>query len=416
MATRILAIETNGSLRDLICRCLGRESYEVVGVSHGVEAIQEMRRTLPDLLVIDQSVPAGGLRTARILRLNPEFRSIPVLITLSGVRDRALSVIKEGQTAGIRNFLVKPYTPSMLVNRVTKELSERRGPIQLNIAQIQEEVRSLADLPVMSQTHGQIIEILNEEDAEVDMTRLLGLIESDPSLVATILKIARSAFYGFHGGLLKGAVTYLGLKRLREIVYAATVLNIFKEREGPETDGDFSIMDLWRHSVACGVVMKMLSREVKGRAHFLLGLLHDIGKVILNHRFSEYFKEVLRIASEEKRSVYDVEKDVLGITHADVGHVLGVSWQLPPEVTMCIAYHHWPSDAQMHKRLGSLAHIADIAVRTMGVGYAGDPLIPEMDPYADRLRITVDSIVARKEEIVKQVESIVSVRTPEDEP
>jgi len=55
------------------------------------------------------------------------------------------------------------------------------------------------------------------------------------------------------------------------------------------------------------VVMGMISREVRGRAHFLLGLLHDIGKVILNYRFSDYFREVLRIAGEQNRSIYDNE-------------------------------------------------------------------------------------------------------------
>lgn len=53
--------------------------------------------------------------------------------------------------------------------------------------------------------------------------------------------------------------------------------------------------------------MGMISREVRGRAHFLLGLLHDIGKVILNYRFSDYFREVLRIAGEQNRSIYDNE-------------------------------------------------------------------------------------------------------------
>ena len=416
MAGRILAIETNDSLRDLIDRCLGRKEYEVVGVRHGVEAIQEMRHALPDLLLIDQNVPAGGIRTARILRLNPKFRSIPILITLSGNRNQALPLIEEGRAAGLEDFLVKPYTPFLLAERVAKLLARSGNGIHLDITRVREEIRSLSDLPAMSHTHGQIVEVLGEEDAEVDMARLVRLIETDPSLVATILRIARSAFYGFRGAVVRNAVTYLGVKRLREIVYAATVLNIFEDREGPETAGVFSVLELWRHSLACGVVMGMISREVRGRAHFLLGLLHDIGKVVLHHRFSDYFKEVLRIVEEEKRSVYDVEKEVLGITHADVGHVLASAWKLPPEVAMCIAYHHCPSEASMHKRLGSLAHFSDIAVRTMEVGYGGDPLIPKMDPYTSKMRLKVDSIVSRKEEIVEQVESIISVRTVEDEP
>ena len=417
MSARILAIEANDSIRDLICNCLGRADHEIVGVRHGVEALREMRCRLPDLLLVDHAIPGGGIRTARILRLNPKYQKIPVLITIPRDRSRVLSLIEEGQKVGIDSFLAKPYTPSLLTERVSKELSRRHhSDLQLNIMQIREEIRSLGDLPVMSETHGRIIQNLNKQDEEVDIAELTRLIESDPSLVATVMKIARSAYYGFGGKLVRGAITFLGIKRLREVIFSSTVLNIFEDREGAETAGDFSILELWRHSAACGVVMTMLSREVKGRAHFLLGLMHDIGKFVLNHRFSDYFKEVLRIVDEEKRSVYDVEKEILGITHADVGHVLAATWGLPPEVVTCIAHHHHPSGAQMHRRLGALVHMSDIAVRTMGVGCGGDTLIPDMDPYASKLRVKLDSIVARKDEITKQVASIVSVRTTDDEP
>ena len=411
MTRRVLTIEANDSARDLLCRCLGGDGYEVVGVRHGVEAVREMHRALPDLLLIDQDVPAGGVRTARILRLNPKFRPIPVLVTIPGERCRALPLIEEGRAADIENFVAKPYTPSVLVERVAKELGrEDHKSTQPDIVQIREEIRSLSDLPVMPHTHAQILDTLSKEDKEVDVDRLVRLIESEPSLVATILKIARSACYGFSGSLVRGAVTYLGIKRLRPIVHAATVLNIFEDGEEPGTEGDFNVFELWRHSVACGVVMGMISREVRGRAHFLLGLLHDIGKVILNHKFHDYFKEVLRIVDEEKRSVYDVEKEILGITHADVGHILAAAWQLPPEVVISIAHHHRPSEAQMHKRLGALVHVSDIVVRRMEIGNGGDPLIPEMDPYAARMRVDLDSFAARKEEIVQQVDSIVSIR------
>ena len=416
MAGRILAIEGNDATREGMCQCLGQAGYEVVCVSHGVEAVREMGRVMPDLLVIDQDVPAGGVRTARILRLNPKFRAIPMLLTIPGERCQALPLIQEGRGVGIENFVGKPYTSSMLSKRITKELEKAdHENTQLNILQIQEEIRLLSDLPLMPETHAQILETLSEEDEEVDVGRLVQLIESDPSLVAKILKVARSAHYGFSGSFVRGAVTYLGIKRLRPIIHAATVLNLFEGREGSDTVGSFSVVELWRHSVACGVVMGIISRQVKSRSHFLLGLLHDIGKVILNHKFHDYFKEVLRIADEEERSVYDVERQILGITHADIGHVLAAAWELPPEVVTSIAFHHHPSEAQMHKRLGALVHISDIVVRTMEVGWGGDPLIPDMDPYAVRMRVSVDKIVARKEEVVRQVDSMVSIRESEDQ-
>jgi len=385
--------------------------YEVVFVDHGVAAIHDMRHTRPELILIDQDVPIGGMRTARIIRLNKEHGTIPMIIAIPGEKNQALLLLKQGREAGLKHIIVKPFDPSLLAERVAQALRMKdREDKQLDIAQIKKEIQSLSDLPAMPEIHGKILVIIGKPDTEVDVDRLVRLIEADPFLVANILKIARSACYGFGGSYVRNAVTFLGLKRLRPIIHAASVLKIFEKEEGPGTVGAFSVRELWRHSLACGVVMGIVSREVRGRAHFLLGLLHDIGKIVLNHKFHEYFKEVVRIVDEEKRSIYDVEKEILGITHADIGHVLASVWELPPEVVVAIAHHHRPSTAQMHKRLGALVHFSDIAVRTMQIGYGGDPLIPEMDPYANRLRLKMDSLVSRKEEIIEQVDSIASIR------
>ena len=90
----------------------------------------------------------------------------------------------------------------------------------------------------------------------------------------------------------------------------------------------------------------------------------------------------------------------------DCGAELAVHWDLPAEVRTAIGAHHHPGSSMQHKRLAAMVHIADIAVRTMKIGFAGDDLIPEMDPYAKRLKKSVEEITSQRDDIVSQVNSI----------
>ena len=97
---------------------------------------------------------------------------------------------------------------------------------------------------------------------------------------------------------------------------------------------------------------------------------------------------------------------MLGITHADCGGELAIHGDLPGEVRTAITSHHQPDQSTQHRRLAAMVHISDIAVRTMGIGCGGDPLIPEMDPYAARLQRSVEEIVQNKDDFIQQCDSI----------
>jgi HD-like signal output (HDOD) protein len=97
---------------------------------------------------------------------------------------------------------------------------------------------------------------------------------------------------------------------------------------------------------------------------------------------------------------------LLGITHADCGGELAIHWDLPGEVRTAITSHHQPGQSTQHRRLAAMVHISDIAVRTMGIGYGGDPLIPETDPYAARLQKSVEEIVQNKDDFIQQCDTI----------
>lgn len=99
--------------------------------------------------------------------------------------------------------------------------------------------------------------------------------------------------------------------------------------------------------------------------------------------------------------------EFLGITHADIGYELAKKWDLPSTISTCIAFHHNPSIAMVHKRFVSLAHVSDIWTRRMHIGSGGDDQQLETEEYAKRIARTMPSVEEKREEIVAQVDSII---------
>jgi HD-like signal output (HDOD) protein len=152
--------------------------------------------------------------------------------------------------------------------------------------------------------------------------------------------------------------------------------------------------------------MEILGKADKKKTHFLLGVLHDIGKAVFMVRFPDHFSAALDLVEKDNCFILQAEREVLGITHADCGGELAALWGLPGEVRTAIASHHAPAQTSQHRRLAAMVHLSDIAVRTMQIGYAGDSLIPPMDPYAARVHKNMEEILVQQDQIVNEVEAI----------
>ena len=402
---RVLVIERNPKIGELIAGQLREKDYDAVDVRNGAEAALALREKLADLILMDNQIVMGGIKTARLMRLHPKFQPIPIVIGLPTDTEKAREVVVEGQQQGLNSYLRKPFTMAALQQKISEVIEDHVPEEQPTFMEIREEIRSMTDLPVMPEAHNKLLQLLNKPDNEVDMKQVARTLELDPSLSAKVMRVCRSAFFGFQGSLMQQALSFLGIDEIRAIVQTAVIHNIFED----ETDGGegMSLSDLWKHSLATGLVMELLGKAEKNKTHFLLGVLHDIGKAIFKFRFPEHFSAVTALVEKEGCSMLKAEQELLGITHAECGGELAVHWDLPPEVRTAIASHHHPAQTSQHRRLAAMVHLADIAVRTMEIGYAGDDLIPEMDMYAKRsFPKKLEEIIGQQEEITEQVEAI----------
>ncbi len=416
---KILIIDSDAQTRRGLSHLFMSQGFQAGAVTNGVEAARLMRHEQPDLILIDQEVPLGGLKTAQIIRLNPRYQNIPILLGMkSGTPNQTRDILRQAIKNGISWALARPYEQKRLIEK-TRESLNPGGEVQKQLkslppevlgVRIRQRLREIADLPTLSVAQQHLIELMSQDDSDVNMNDVIQAIQSDQALSMRTLRIARSAGYGFQGNLLPSAATFLGVQKIRQIVQSATILEIFSTPESPERDG-LDFIEFWKHSVACGIVMQMISRDNMQSKHFMTGLLHDVGKLVLELKFAPYAKAIHETSVKEKRPRHEIESEWIGITHAEIGQEIAVSWKLPNELAESIAFHHMPSATQRHKLLSALVYQADIFVRTMEIGHSGNYAQPVVvDAFAQKIKLPIspDELFNRKEDILQQVNAIVS--------
>jgi putative nucleotidyltransferase with HDIG domain len=266
------------------------------------------------------------------------------------------------------------------------------------IKKLVEEVR---DLPMsMSETLPAVIEACDNADTSVN--DLTGLISSDQSLVAMLLKLANSAYYGYARRIetLPEAIVLLGFSTIKSLAITATTMNLLFQSEDELSKIRHEI---WSHSLGVGVAARALARK-RGNIHpekaFVAGLMHDLGMIILSVYRKDDFKLAIATANERGITYEAAEAEIFEFSHAELGAEVAEAWSFPPTHCEAILHHHTPDEAKLQPALTRVAHLADWLVVDLGVGKLTDAPQPEPNPGAlqefriprDKLPSVVESV------------------------
>jgi two-component system alkaline phosphatase synthesis response regulator PhoP len=113
---KILVVDDEVNITQILEFSIGAEGYEVITASNGEEAIDMARREQPDLIILDIMMPKiDGYEACRILKANPLTKGIPVVLLTAKGRDIDKRL---GYEVGATDYIVKPFSPNKLVDRI----------------------------------------------------------------------------------------------------------------------------------------------------------------------------------------------------------------------------------------------------------------------------------------------------------
>ena len=243
-------------------------------------------------------------------------------------------------------------------------------------------VRQVRDLPALPAAVVRVMQLT--DDPKAGMADVARALASDQSLAVRVLRLANSAFYGSSRRIstVSEAVITLGMRTTRNLVMATSCQEMLEQGVPGYA---LPRGALWRHSLACASAAQALAQRARYRATeeaFVAGLLHDIGKVVLDTYLKDQFVHVFVRAVGGTLTFAEAEREVLGFDHAEAGARLLERWNLPASLVTAVRWHHAPLEDPSSSLLPCLVHVADAVCLTLGIGLGLDGLAYTLHPEA----------------------------------
>lgn len=269
-------------------------------------------------------------------------------------------------------------------------LSARARQVEL----ILERVRTL---PTLSPVAARLLAIGTID--EVLIQDVVKIIETDPALSARILGLCRKADRGLGDRIttVKRAVLMLGIEAVRSAALSVSVYDLMTREdesaraaldatvataEGAEEASKplFDRHGFWKHSIAVACAAEITAQlnpklKVLPEEAFLAGLLHDVGKLVLDLVLPRSYQRVLEVAQRRACDSAGVERTVLGLDHHSAGRRVAEHWGLPDAIQSVIWMHGQPfavlPDSPDRNLIGVVT-LAKAVARRVHLGWSGD--------------------------------------------
>jgi putative nucleotidyltransferase with HDIG domain len=373
MSIRILFVDDEPLLLSGLQRSLRplRKEWDTAFAAGGEEALAMLAHEPFNAIVTDMRMPGmdGAALLNEVMRLYPDM----LRLVLSGQSDLE-SVVK---SAGVTHqYLSKPCSIEVMRDAVNRAVALHQLLGDSALKQLLSRLHSIPSVPPL---YVELMSCVKSNEATIE--KVSAIIQKDMGMSAKVLQLANSAL-GAAGRVTStaDAVIYLGLDAIRTLLLT---LHAFLEFQ-PSAGSAFCMQSLWRHSLATGVLAERIIQTLPadGGVHEsmrMIGLLHDVGRLVLAANLPENFDRAYQLAEEKQVPRWEAEKEVFGATHAEVGAYLIGLWGLPEQIVEAVAYHHSPSNCP-HPGSAMLTslHVAD-SLASAALKYDGGVHHPEPD-------------------------------------
>lgn len=220
----------------------------------------------------------------------------------------------------------------------------------------------LSSLDNLRPIPSNVTRILKEIDNPyTSITKISEYIGLDQALTAMVLKTSNSALMGYATSCtsITDGVMRIGLKRLKAILFA---VNSVGPMTGKLNGYRLGNGQLWNHSLKIAVVSEWLAKNLHyGDVEqvYVVGLLHDIGKLLLDQFVLEDYQRIVKYVKEYNLPLWKAEEKLIGIDHAKLGGKMAERWNFPDSLVEGICYHHEPTGAKNDQKLPAIINLAN---------------------------------------------------------
>ncbi len=225
----------------------------------------------------------------------------------------------------------------------------------------------VGDLPPLPHVAAQALSLI--EDPDVTAGKLTELLGGDTALAARVLKIANSAMFSRQREIttLNQAIMTIGFKTLKGVIVAATLRQLNRKF------GKIEQM-LWENSTCTAIAARTISQRLKkpyAEESFLLGLLHDLGKLVLMRQVTKEYEEIINQTTQGLTFV-ELEQQELGFAHTLIGALVAKKWNFSLETCQVILHHHdqltFPVKSELDEKT-AIIQAGDAVAHAVGFGH-----------------------------------------------
>jgi putative nucleotidyltransferase with HDIG domain len=253
------------------------------------------------------------------------------------------------------------------VQNLTSTQPKRLSPIE-----IESRLARCPSLPSLSSINKSLLGLVLTEQR---YTAQIGeIISRDPSLTARLLRLVNSVYYGLSTPVtsIEEAVFYLGIRQIRQLTLVTPVIEDFQRLS---SQCAFPWREFWQHCIGTGLLtheVAGLSQATPDDSDYIAGLVHDVGKIVMARVFPDQFTEIHRQALLATEKLTDIENNVLGIDHSELGAQYLERHRMSELLIQTVRYHHCPEKAKSHGEIVASVQIADLLIRREKMGCSGN--------------------------------------------
>lgn len=353
---RILFVDDDKSVISELRRIFHSKKLEwkIEFVSNASDALSAMRKKHYDIII--SGLLTSGMNGVVLLEKIRSKYPDTIRFMLAGCGNKNLI---DKAVRCVHQFISKPCSADALEQMIERsfELRER-----LHTEKMRAVLSNIRSLPVIPAAYQQVIESLMEPG--VSQRQIGRAIAKDPGMSAKLLQVVNSAFYGLNNRITDTihAVRFLGLKTVEGFILADGIFSKMSQ----QTVRRFGINGLQEHCIRVGALARRICSSIGMTEEDIdvanmAGIMHDTGTIIMISEFPDQFAESIEISRAVQRPLWEIESELIGLTHSEIGGCLMELWGLPDVIIEATTYHHDPDRClQSEFCVLSAVYIADV--------------------------------------------------------